>query len=106
MISVLLLFPGEPKPPPKPEDQASTRAQTDNLTQLLRGLRHHSRGLSQPFNRNSMEQLAKCQYLRVYDWDSKARKEEQGQEVKLTSWTTAESRLRAGFLALNFTGHS
>ena len=53
-----------------------------------------------------MEQLAKCQYLRVYDWDSKTRKEEQGDAVKLTSWTTAESQLRAGFLALNFTGRN
>ena len=98
-----MFSPGEPKPPPT-EDQEAAGHHTNALEQLLSGLRRH--GLSQSLDRNSMEQLAKCQYLRVYDWDSKTRKEEQGDAVKLTSWTTAESQLRAGFLALNFTGRN
>ncbi|KAK7097643.1 microtubule-associated protein futsch-like [Littorina saxatilis] len=99
---------GEPKPPAAAEsdNKVSDTPKGNQLELLLRRMKKRSLGLTGSVDRNSVEQLAKCQYLRVYDWESKTKGKEEGESVRMTSWANAESRLKAGFLALNLTRHN
>ncbi|XP_076467607.1 uncharacterized protein LOC143298611 [Babylonia areolata] len=104
---------------PKPETTgANDEPQANHLELLLKRMRQQNRTQAPSVDWNCVEQLAKCQYLRIHHWHEEGEAEGQGEGEEeeegeghrwwseeewggegdhLTSWTVAEMRMKGGF---------
>ncbi|KAL8598735.1 hypothetical protein ACOMHN_033299 [Nucella lapillus] len=98
----------QPKPETLEDPDSESQTTSNHLELLLKRMRQRNRARAPSIDWNSMEQLSKCQYLRLHHVSCAEGEEEEWEEgggdggaeaadrIKMTSWTLAQTRLLRG----------